>query len=158
MSEARRPVAEDIPGIIDAIADGKSMRAACMDRGIHVGHTHAYLRADDRLWANYLRARAIRGDDHGERVAEVVDKMERKVIAPDVGRAMIDGLKWTAGRMAPKLWGDKTQHEHSGPDGGPIQHVDLTGATDDELDQLEALQRRIAARSGGAPLPDAPEA
>jgi hypothetical protein len=102
MPEARRPVAEDIPGLIDAISDGSSLRKAAEARGIHPGHLHAMLRSDDRLWAQYVRARAIRGDDHGERVADVVDKMESGKIAPDVGRAMIDGLKWTAGRMAPR--------------------------------------------------------
>jgi len=139
MPEARRPTRDDVAGVIEAVENGSSLRAACAKDGIHTGHMHALLRSDDRLWAQYLRARAIRGDDHGERVAEVVDKMEAGEIAPDVGRAMIEGLKWTAGRMAPKLWGDKTQHEHSGPDGGPIQTYDLSKLPDDKLKSLEEL-------------------
>lgn len=139
MSEARRPKPEDAPAIIEAIENGKSLRAACAEEGIHRGHMHALLRGDDRLWAQYVRARSLRGDDHGERVAEVVDQMESGEIEPDVGRAMIDGLKWSAGRMAPKLWGDKVAHEHTGADGGPIQTYDLSKLPDDKLKALEAL-------------------
>ncbi len=125
-STARRPVAEDVPELIDDVASGKSLRAACVDRGIHPGHTYAFLRADDRLWANYARARTIRGDEQGHRVGEIVDKVITGEIAPDVARAAIDGLKWTAGRMAPKLWGDRQQIEHTGEGGGPIQYANMT--------------------------------
>jgi len=154
MPEARRPVAEDVPGIIDSIANGQSLRAACAERGIHPGHFHAMIRSDDRLWAQYTRARALRGDDQGERVVEVVDKMERGVIAPDIGRAMIDGLKWSAGRMAPKLWGDKVSHEHTGADGGPIRHMDLSKLSADELETMEKMLAKaapIALASGSSP-------
>ena len=34
---------------------------------------------------------------------------------------------------------DKQEHQHSGPNGGPIQHVDLSGVSDEELARLEAL-------------------
>jgi hypothetical protein len=123
---ARRPVAEDIPGLMDEVSNGKSLHAACRERGIHSGHTLAFIRADDRHWANYARARTIRGDTQGHRVSEIVDDVIAGKIEPDVARAAIDGLKWTAGRMAPKLWGDRQQIEHVGEGGGPIQYASLT--------------------------------
>lgn len=38
-------------------------------------------------------------------------------------RLRIDQRKWFAGKIAPKKYGDKQQHEHSGPGGGAIPHV-----------------------------------
>lgn len=34
---------------------------------------------------------------------------------------------------------DKQEHEHTGRDGGPIQHVDLSKVSDADLDRLEAI-------------------
>lgn len=40
-------------------------------------------------------------------------------------------------------------HEHSGPNGGPIQTVDLTNVSDDDLNRLEALFGPLAGAAGG---------
>jgi len=146
MAEARRPTAEDVPELMDDVAAGKSLNAACIERGIHPGHTYAFLRGDDRMWANYTRARTIRGDAQGHRVGEIVDKVIEGEIAPDVARAAIDGLKWIAGRMAPKLWGDKLSHEHTGEGGGPIQYANLT--REERQRRIEELQRKRAEADG----------
>jgi hypothetical protein len=43
-------------------------------------------------------------------------------------------------------YGKATQaHEHSGPDGGPIEHMDVTNLTDAELDAFETLAGKAAA-------------
>ena len=36
-------------------------------------------------------------------------------------------------------WKDTSRIEHTGPNGGPIQNVDLSGATAEDLDRLESL-------------------
>jgi phage terminase small subunit len=41
-----------------------------------------------------------------------------------------------------------TKHAHSGPNGGPIPTVDLTNATDEDLDRLEALFGPLAGAAG----------
>lgn len=143
MPPARRPTADDIPGICDDVAAGASLLKACTERGIHSGHTLALLRTDDRLWANYERARAVRGDAQGHRASEIIDAVERGELEPDRARVMLDGVKWTAGRMAPKLWGDKVSHELGGVGGGPIR-MNLTNLSDEQLDQLEALLKSAA--------------
>jgi hypothetical protein len=152
MPPARRPTAEDIPGLIDDVAAGMSLHAACNVRGIHSGHTLAFLRNDDRHWANYTRARAIRGDEQAHRVADIVNGMLLGEVAPDVGRAAIDGLKWTAGRMAPKLWGDKQLHEHMGENGGPIQYANMTREERQRrITELEEKRRAQEEGEGGEP-------
>ncbi len=145
MPEARRPVAEDVPGVIEALFNGDSLRKACEARGIHPGHMSALLSSDDRLWAQYMRARALQGDDHGHRVLEVVNKVETGKIAPDVARAMLNGLQWAAGRMNRKFWGDKTQHEHMGEGGGPVMFANLTPEQRKaRIQELEAKKRAEA--------------
>lgn len=50
-------------------------------------------------------------------------------------------------------WSPKVKHEHSGPDGGPMRHVDLTsileGKTDDEIRSIVAALELIASAGGG---------
>lgn len=44
---------------------------------------------------------------------------------------------------------DRQQLTHSGPNGGPIQHVDLSNVSDDDLQRLEALFGPLAGGAGG---------
>jgi phage terminase small subunit len=41
------------------------------------------------------------------------------------------------------------RHQHSGANGGPIQTVDLTNMSDDDLNRLEALFGPLAGAAGG---------
>jgi lambda repressor-like predicted transcriptional regulator len=56
---------------------------------------------------DYARARATQGDAHYERIVDVLGKVETGDIDPAAARVMIDGYKWTAGRMRPQVYGDK---------------------------------------------------
>lgn len=52
----------------------------------------------------------------------------------------------------PADWRETTRQEQTGADGGPIRHeIDLSGLTDEELDQLERIRGKIggAADAGG---------
>lgn len=42
-------------------------------------------------------------------------------------------------KMDPKKYGDRQEHRLTGANGGPIQTVDLTKLSGDELAQLEAI-------------------
>lgn len=66
-----------------------------------------WLQDDSELAAQYARARETQGDRHFERVCEIVDKVESKELDPQQARTMIDALKWTAGKLRPKVYGDK---------------------------------------------------
>jgi hypothetical protein len=55
----------------------------------------------------YGRAREAQGDTHFERVVSIVDKVERAELDPAQARVMVDALKWTAGKLRPKVYGDK---------------------------------------------------
>ncbi len=59
-------------------------------------------------------------------------------------RLRIDALKWTAGKLRPKLYGEKNIQEHSGPDGGPIPvaAVNWKGLSDEELELAQKLAQK----------------
>lgn len=68
----------------------------------------------------------------------------REHVPPDT-TAMIFWLK----NRQPEKWRDRTHHEHTGKDGGPIQTLDLSKATDEQLATLEAVFGPLAAADRG---------
>lgn len=58
----------------------------------------------------------------------------REHVPPDTTACIF----WLKNRQ-PEDWRDRQQHEHTGKNGGPIQTVDLSKATDEQLAALEAI-------------------
>lgn len=150
MPEARRPVADDMPELMQRLGAGESLRGICADKGLHAPSVLAFIDADDRLGEQYARTRAIQGDGYGLKVADVAQDILDKKVAPDVGKAAMDGFKWTAARMASKRWGDKQQHEHTGANGGPIQ-MDLSRLSEEDLNALEMIAAKASAPAPAEP-------
>lgn len=59
-------------------------------------------------------------------------------------------IQFALKNMAPDEYADTQHHRLGGPNGGPIQTVDLTNATDEQLASLEALFGPLAAAGGDA--------
>lgn len=62
-----------------------------------------------------------------------------------------NGSVWSRSMAArfPEDWRETTRQEQTGPNGGPIRHeIDLSGLTDEELEQLEAIRSKIALAGG----------
>lgn len=114
--------------ILGRIADGESLRAICRDEGYPSRQT--VLRwlwgesEEANAWnfvAKYARAREAQGDLMDDRIME-----EAEAVTPESAAAVrvrVDAFKWRASKLKPKVYGDKQQHEHSGPGGGAIPHV-----------------------------------
>lgn len=106
---------EMVDRICHAVARGASLTAACQDEGLHSSTFYAWMDdASKGVTDKYARARAERGEHYGGKVAEVSQRCESGEIDPQAARVAIDGYKWTAARMAPKHWGDKSSVEMSG--------------------------------------------
>lgn len=60
------------------------------------------------------------------RALALAEKQSSAAVAATMGKAKLFGLI-------------VEKHRHAGPTGGPIQHVDLTNLSADDLDRLEAL-------------------
>lgn len=67
----------------------------------------------------YVRALEARGCGYGEQVVDVAQRVMAGELPPDAARVGIDGLKWAAARMAPRVYGDRVAL--TGADGGPLQ-------------------------------------
>lgn len=99
------------------IGEGYSARSVCTDKSITLATLYRWLRENEEFKSQYDRAREDAADTLVDELMEIADTED------DVQRAKlkIDARKWVASRMKPKSWGEKQQHEHSGPDGGPLE-------------------------------------
>ena len=133
------------------LAKGKTQDAAyelagySPDRGA-ASRLSANINVQARL--ETLKAGAAKRTEHtaaslAERLLKIAAKGEESPEAPmlSVARASITDAAKLLGLV-------KTKHEHTGPNGGPLQTLDLTHATAEQLDALEAIFGPLAAASG----------
>lgn len=101
--------------ICTRLAEGESLRAICSDSEMPSRETvRRWLEADEAFRVQYARAR----DEQAHSIAEAA--LNDALSAPDaaLGRLAFDARRWFAGKLLPKVYGDKV--EHTGADGGPI--------------------------------------
>ena len=115
--------------ICDHIANGKSLRSFC-EQGDAPSQSMVYrwLREFERFREQYTRAREDQADYFVDEILEIADDarndwMDRnygketfRVVDPEaMGRARIriEARKWIAGKMRPKVYGEKTDNTHT---------------------------------------------
>jgi hypothetical protein len=104
----RRPGTEDVPAVLDLVSEGKSLRAACRELGLHAPSTHTLIDSDPSLREQYARAKEHRADVFQEdgltitKAAALGQAVNGHKIDPAGARVYLDALKWAAARMAPK--------------------------------------------------------
>ena len=115
----------------ELIAEGMSAVQACKSQGVALRSFYAWARDNPEFAAQLTRAREDQADTFADQMCEIADG------EPDVQRAKlkIDARKWIAARMKPKSWGERTSHELTGANGGPI----MTRAEELTDDQLAAI-------------------
>jgi hypothetical protein len=157
-----RPGTPKKPGwperFLEEFAVRGNVLAACEAAGIHRDTAYDLQGRDPEFAAAWKRAKA----DALDRLALVareraVDGWDEPVFHQGVACGAIrkydNGLLWKL--MAahdPETYGSKVQTQHTGKDGGPIEHrVDLTKLTDEQLAALEGIVAASAAESSGDP-------
>jgi len=118
--------------LLERIADGESLRAICRDDHMPDKATVFRWLADDaELRDQYARARETQADSIFDEIIEIADdarndwmeKLDAEgqsagwVLNGDHvqrSRLRIDARKWMAGKLRPKVYGDKVEHEHKG--------------------------------------------
>lgn len=106
--------------ICERIAKGESLRSICSDKDMPATTTVLrWLEAHEAFRIQYARAREKQADHYADEIVEIADKATDANLA----RLQIDARKWTAGKLRPKVYGDKVLNEHSGPGGGAVQVV-----------------------------------
>lgn len=115
--------------ICERLSKGESLRTICEDDHMPGRTTvHRWLGEGKAFQDQYARAREIQADYYADRIVD--DAM----VATDaqIGRLRMDALKWAAGKLAPKRYGEKVQQEVSGPNGGPVETVIRWATTEEE--------------------------
>jgi hypothetical protein len=120
--------------ICDRIAKGESLTAICKDVNLpSITTVFRWLdtEGNESFVRDYTRARQLQGHAAYLEIQEVERRMQvpKKVSDPDnegklisnpeyldpnTGRVLIDSIKWRAGRMLPKTYGDKLDLDVSG--------------------------------------------
>lgn len=144
--------------ICERIAEGESLRAICEDEDMpNKATVMRWLAADAALSDQYARAREAQADTLFEEILEIADDgtLDRKSagkgdgsLAVDVdhiqrSRLRVEARKWMAGKLRPKVYGDKAVIEGPGENGEHLHKV----SPDD------AFAAFLAAMGGHAPAP-----
>lgn len=93
------------------LAGGESLRGICELEGMPSVSTVLMAVVTDRnnFRSSYMQAREAAGFAHGDRIINVIDKVCSGELEPNSAKVMIDGLKWAAERMAPKVHTTRTE-------------------------------------------------
>ena len=131
MAYPSKKTPEIVGRFLEAIRNGRSAAQACKAEGMPSTQTILnWAESDPDFAAQYDKAKEERGNYYGELVAEIsLAGLQGKYKDSGMLRAAIDGLKWSAARMAPKAYGDRMQVEHS--------------ADGNYLDALKEVQSRV---------------
>lgn len=92
--------------ICERIAEGESLRAICQDKDMpSATSVMRWLSADSGLSEQYARAREMQGDGEFDKAREIAFAATPETV--QVARLQYDAVKWRAGKLRPKVYGDK---------------------------------------------------
>jgi hypothetical protein len=102
------------PELVDEIclrvAQGRSVNSISQDEDMPDAKSiWTWLNRDEVFLQKYTRAIQQRALNHADRIAEVSAAVLAGKIPPDAARVALDAMKWTASRLLPKVYGDRTQ-------------------------------------------------
>lgn len=104
--------------ICERLAVGETLTAICKaDDMPHASTVYRWLEAHEAFREMYARAR----DQQAHAIAEKAVRDAETADDAQLGRLAFDARKWFAAKVAPRVYGEKQQLEHSGPGGGPIR-------------------------------------
>lgn len=154
--------------ICEQIAEGQSLRSICQAEDMPAKSTvFKWLTQNKDFADQYARARETQADAIFDEILSIADEKsveliygegeEQEVVevrldstAIQRNRLRVDARKWMAGKLRPKVYGEKQAVEHSGPDGGPIELTHSVSAETRGL--LEGLSSIGANRGAETPV------
>jgi hypothetical protein len=97
--------------VCERLANGESMRAILRDEHMPASSSiYKWLRFVPDFAEQYARARQDQADTIADETVWIADTEED----PQRARVRIDARKWMAGKLRPKVYGDKVDVEHKG--------------------------------------------
>jgi len=131
---------QKIAGVIcEKIADGMSLRKICEAEDMPNKSTvFDWLSKNQAFADQYTRAREVQADSIFDEILDITDDASNDWMekhndkGENIGwqvngehiqrsRLRVDARKWMAGKLRPKVYGDKIVNELTGPDGGPVR-------------------------------------
>ena len=138
--------------IYAAIAGGASLRDVGTAVGVSLGMLHRWLHGDGERERRYVSAQEARA----EAILAASEDLERLtvtgVVPAEVARVVIDSIKWRAGKMYQRKYGDKVQVEASGSvtlNLGLPTRVPTTAVAMDAVQSPPAIARKPASSLAG---------
>lgn len=131
------------------IADGDSLRKICGEDGFPERRTVFRWLADpahEAFRRQYALAREASADADDDDIRHYSRQAADGLIEPANARAAIDGLKWSAGKRKPKVYGDASTVKHT----GAIGSFDASKYSDEQLARLEDVLAAATAGAGDA--------
>lgn len=130
---------ELIKEICARISEGQSLATVSRSEDMPgLSTTWRWLSEDESFQDDYARAIQARAMAHAERIDDLAEQAVRGEIPADVARVAIDAKKWTASRLLPKLYGDRTQVDAT------VTHTHTL-----HLEALKELANRVSGTQSG---------
>lgn len=99
--------------LFDRIAKGEAIRNICTDEWLPAWATvNKRLAADSEFASRYAHAKESCADTEFDEIKFIADTATPESVAVD--RLRVDVRKWRAGKLRPKVYGDKIDVEHGG--------------------------------------------
>lgn len=132
---------DEITGICDKLAEGKSLRAICREMGKAESSVRYWLNKDEDAFAHSARARELGCDALADECLEIADSVTE---AADMKRIRID----TRIRLIGK-WSQRYSDKLAITNNTTVTHKhDLTSLDTAELEQLESLLAKSGRGAG----------
>lgn len=92
------------------IADGESLRSICREEGMPSNdRVRCWLKEKPEFQAQYARAREMQADSFFDKAVEIIHGKFKDNIEVQAAKLKLDAIKWTAGKLAPKKYGEYKQ-------------------------------------------------
>jgi len=124
--------------ILDAIAEGKSLRESCDKENLAPGNWINWINSDKQLFEQYAHAREVRAELLFDEMLDIADETSSDTIIDDNGnekansewiarsRLRVDTRKWALSKMLPKKYGDKLEVDNKGEVGLTVSIINYS--------------------------------
>jgi len=156
---AREDQFEIFDEVFERMANGESLLAISRDERMPSHSTlWRWLKQDNGAWDTYMRARELQAHLYASRALEEAEN----ATDASIGRLRMDALKWAAGKLAPKVYGDSTQIKHADADGNKLDTAPLVnellsamgGASNAPLTLINVTPNQDSAPASGYKPPE----
>jgi transposase-like protein len=106
------------------LAEGKSMAEICAKPEMpHVSNIYRWLRRHQDFRERYVLAREQQAHTVADRAIAMALGGTTIITDPQVAKVQLDAIKWTAARLAPKVYGHRADVAIGGNLDQPLTHV-----------------------------------